>query len=227
MHSKQSQFGRKAHALLKGVGIEIGALHCPFDLDATVMYLDRHSKKDLIETYKNDPRQREIKDVHLISKSDYYAFIDDNAFDFVVSSHVLEHTCNPGRVIEEWIRIVKQNGIVYMVVPDKNFCFDRKRHLTTIEHLMKDFHDKTGIVAFEHYDDFFTNTQHEEGIRRNQSKELTSRAFKKQDSIHVHTFTHRSLRVFLIELQRLVPFTIIHFEAQNLNIHVALRKELR
>ncbi len=43
---------------------------------------------------------------------------------------------NPGRQIQEWLRIVRPGGLVYMVVPDKRFCFDRRRELTEIEYLL-------------------------------------------------------------------------------------------
>ncbi len=41
----------------------------------------------------------------------------DGSFDHVVSIVVLEHTPRPGRVVEEFRRVLKPKGMVHMVVP--------------------------------------------------------------------------------------------------------------
>jgi len=41
-------------------------------------------------------------------------------FDFVFSSHCLEHMKNPFYAIQEWWKLVKDNGYLYFVVPDEN-----------------------------------------------------------------------------------------------------------
>ena len=41
-------------------------------------------------------------------------------FDYVFSSHCLEHMCNPYRAIQEWWKLVKLNGYMYIVVPDED-----------------------------------------------------------------------------------------------------------
>jgi SAM-dependent methyltransferase len=225
MHSHKGVYGKTAFKLLKGVGLEIGALHQPFDLEATVIYLDRFSKRELHDLYKDDHNinVKDIQSVHLVAESDYYSFIDEAAFDFVVSSHVLEHVCNPGRVIEEWLRIVKNNtGIVYFVVPDKRFCFDRMREVTTVEHLMQDYYSNIKKVEYEHYKDFILNVD-EPGAVKSTSAEYIRKSFDNQVSIHVHTFTDGSMSLFLDELQQVVPMKIIHYNAQGLHIHVALK----
>ena len=115
--------------------------------------------------------------------------MDNNAFDFVINSHVLEHVTNPGRQIEEWIRIIRPGGILYMVVPDKNYCFDRHRETTSIEHLIEEFENNTEITPIEHYRDFILNTQGEDGINRDISEDFIRKCYEEQSSIHVHTFT--------------------------------------
>jgi len=41
----------------------------------------------------------------------------DNHFDFVVSSHVLEHAYDVPNTLSEWRRVVKPGGVVGIVVP--------------------------------------------------------------------------------------------------------------
>jgi SAM-dependent methyltransferase len=41
-----------------------------------------------------------------------------NHYDFVYSSHCLEHLSDPIIALNRWIEILKPNGILYVVVPD-------------------------------------------------------------------------------------------------------------
>lgn len=220
-HSRNTDFGRTAHALCKGKGLEIGALHRPFDLDAHVTYLDYDKTESLRHAYRNDPRVGEIRQVQLVWKGVAYPFLDDNAFDFVINSHVLEHVANPGRVIEEWLRVIRPGGVLYMVVPDKDHTFDRPRALTPIAHLMDDFESRLDKIPLEHYEDYIRNR---EGGPKGNLESLIMASFQKQTSIHVHTFTAESLRMFLEALKPHLGFSLEHFEAQGVHIHVALRK---
>lgn len=45
----------------------------------------------------------------------------DNSYDFVYSSHCLEHMENPLLAIKHWIRICKPGGYIYVVVPDEYY----------------------------------------------------------------------------------------------------------
>jgi SAM-dependent methyltransferase len=223
-HSRNSDLGRKAFELCKGKGLEIGALHQAFDLDAEVIYLDRDRTEDLRIQYKNDPRVNDIQQVQIVWHSSTYPFLDNNAFDFVINSHVLEHVTNPGRQIEEWMRIIRPGGILYMIVPDKNYCFDRRRAITSTEHLIKEFESNIETTTIEHYRDFIVNTQGEDGITRTISDDFIYSCYEQQSSIHVHTFTAESLKEFLIELKSHIPFNIIHYYSRGLHIHCGLQK---
>jgi SAM-dependent methyltransferase len=41
-------------------------------------------------------------------------------FDYVFSSHCLEHMLNPYEAIQEWWKLVKENGYMYIAVPDED-----------------------------------------------------------------------------------------------------------
>lgn len=65
--------------------------------------------------------------------------IADEAYDFVVCSHVLEHFANPLKALFEWHRVLRPAGSVIMVVPHGAYNFDHRRPTTTIEHLVSDY----------------------------------------------------------------------------------------
>ena len=64
-------------------------------------------------------------------------------YDFILSSHVIEHIANPLQALSEWIRVLKEEGILVLVVPHKDGTFDHKRHVTTVKHLVEDFEKGT------------------------------------------------------------------------------------
>lgn len=41
-------------------------------------------------------------------------------YDFVFSSHCLEHMKNPFHAIQQWWNLVKENGYLYIVIPDED-----------------------------------------------------------------------------------------------------------
>lgn len=44
--------------------------------------------------------------------------VDDNAYDFLNSSHCLEHLHDPWEGLRNWLRVVKPGGFVVVTVPD-------------------------------------------------------------------------------------------------------------
>ncbi len=50
----------------------------------------------------------------------------DAQFDFVYSSHTLEHMVDPQVTIRNWWRVVKDGGYLILYVPDRDLCEKRK-----------------------------------------------------------------------------------------------------
>jgi len=56
------------------------------------------------------------------------AGIADATFDFVYSSHVLEHLDDPARAIRNWWRVLRPGGYLILYLPERDL-FERKRTL--------------------------------------------------------------------------------------------------
>ena len=69
--------------------------------------------------------------------------IADAAYDFVLSSHCLEHTANPLAALREWRRTVRPGGHLVLLLPDPAATFDHRRPVTTLEHLQADYAAQT------------------------------------------------------------------------------------
>jgi len=63
-------------------------------------------------------------------------------YDFVLASHVLEHIANPILALSEWKRLLKDQGVLVLILPQKDRTFDYRRPVTTLEHLIADFNGK-------------------------------------------------------------------------------------
>jgi SAM-dependent methyltransferase len=48
------------------------------------------------------------------------AGVPDDSFDFVHSSHCLEHLVNPATALGHWLRIVKPGGFLIVTIPDED-----------------------------------------------------------------------------------------------------------
>jgi SAM-dependent methyltransferase len=65
--------------------------------------------------------------------------IADSAYDFLLSSHNLEHFANPVKALKEWQRVLKPTGALVLLLPYYRDTFDHLRQPTTVEHMLNDF----------------------------------------------------------------------------------------
>ena len=77
--------------------------------------------------------------IQYISEASNLESIDSGYYDFLLSSHVIEHLANPIRGLSEWTRVLKESGYLILLIPDYRETFDHKRPVTELEHLISDF----------------------------------------------------------------------------------------
>lgn len=65
--------------------------------------------------------------------------VHNECYDFIFSSHSLEHIANPLKAINEWLRIIKYGGYVIIIVPEKSCCFDHKRNYSKFSTLLSQY----------------------------------------------------------------------------------------
>jgi len=113
-------------------GIEIGAsAHNRYFLDA--INVDRWASSDTV--YKREERKLALHTakVDVVAPGDDLPF-QENSFDFVFSSHVIEHFPDPIRALQEWMRVARR--YVVIVAPHRDRTFDADRPLTTVDELL-------------------------------------------------------------------------------------------
>jgi SAM-dependent methyltransferase len=85
--------------------------------------LDQIEEVDFV--WKGEPLRE------LIGSSDRY--------DWIIASHVIEHLPNLAGFLNDCQDVLKPEGVVSLVVPDKRYCFDRFRPLTSTGEILDAF----------------------------------------------------------------------------------------
>jgi SAM-dependent methyltransferase len=67
----------------------------------------------------------------------------DASYDFILSSHNLEHFANPVKALKEWQRITRPGGGLVLVLPNHAKTFDHRREPTAVKHMLDDFEQNT------------------------------------------------------------------------------------
>jgi SAM-dependent methyltransferase len=79
--------------------------------------------------------------------------IESASYDFLLSSHCIEHLANPLQGLSEWVRVLKPGGLMVLVFPDKSGTFDHRRPVTALDHLIEDFEARTGEDDLTHLEE--------------------------------------------------------------------------
>ena len=102
-------------------------------------------------TYQFDPAKP--KGRQYIAEATDIRSVPSEAYDFVLASHMLEHTANPILAVTEWRRLLKEQGQLVALLPLREGNFDHRRTVTTMEHLLNDFHHGVGEDDLGHLEE--------------------------------------------------------------------------
>jgi len=145
----------------KGIGLEIGPSHnpvAPKKAGFNVEILDHATAEELREKYKNHPVNIEnIEAVdyvwcgepisELIGKQNYY--------DYIIASHVIEHITDMASFLAQCESMLKPNGVLSLIVPDKRYCFDYFRWPSSTGDVLQAFTEKRSRhspgTVFDHF----------------------------------------------------------------------------
>lgn len=149
-------------------GIEIGAYHSPIvprSHGYNSLILDVFDAAELrrqAEFVPHLPRERiaEIEEVDLLGSAGDIADLvrqrcGDERFDYIVSSHNIEHLPDPIRFLQGCEQVLKPGGTISMAIPDRRFCFDFYRPLTELSEWLQAFYEQrsqpTAAQVFRHH----------------------------------------------------------------------------
>lgn len=113
-----------------GLGLEIGPSHNPIapkKRGFNVHTLDHASANDLRKKYAaHGVNLDNIEEVNFVWSGQRYADLigRTECYDWIIASHVIEHAPDLVSYLQQCEELLKPEGRISLVVPDKRFCFD-------------------------------------------------------------------------------------------------------
>jgi SAM-dependent methyltransferase len=153
-----------------------------------------------------------------ISEASDLRSIQDGQYDFLLSSHVLEHCADPLKTLREWTRVLRDEGMLLLIVPHRDGTFDHNRDITSFDHLRHDEERHMGEDDTTHMDEFIDRidlSMTGYGSDRKTFEERTGKNLEFR-GMHHHVFdTKLAVRVIdyaglqIINVQTMLPFHIV------------------
>jgi SAM-dependent methyltransferase len=79
--------------------------------------------------------------------------VADSTYDFLLSSHNLEHFANPVKALYEWKRVLRPGGALILVLPHYRHTFDHRRTPTPVAAMLRDYEQNVGEDDLTHLDE--------------------------------------------------------------------------
>lgn len=215
-----------SYKYLRGKGVEIGALAWPLQVSelAHVTYVDRLPRKQLLIHYPDAPAAR-VAEPDIICEGATLDSINDSSLDFLVANHLLEHLPDPLKALDNWFRVLRPMGILYLAVPDMQRTFDVDRPPTSLDHVIADSSDsreRDPRIDFVHFLEWVTYVHHRFGHKPIPKAELYKEAEKLQrhcaeshGSIHFHTFQQETMLQVLSLTEKRCGARLVEFSTNE------------
>lgn len=110
--------------------LEVGAgtlAHLPFVRHRFERYVASDFDQSVLDAVKDAPRP---KGVELLKLDGSSLPFQDNSFNRLIATHVLEHIPFPHLAIQEWVRVLKPGGVLSLILPcDPGWAWRLGRYL--------------------------------------------------------------------------------------------------
>ncbi|ESW64760.1 methyltransferase domain-containing protein [Mesorhizobium sp. C277A] len=150
----------------KGFGLEVGPSYNPLLPKCrgfNVEIVDHANATALREKYRDNASQIEEVDYVSDGRSLLETIGQEQRYDFIFASHVIEHVTDIVRFIQDCEVLLKPAGRLVLAVPDKRFCFDALRPLSTVGQALQAYAEQrkrhTPGILFDQVSYFCTKAQ--------------------------------------------------------------------
>lgn len=151
------------HIDRNGFGVEIGPSHDPIAPKREgfkVHVIDHVTREQLLVKYKTEPVALEnIEEVDFVWRGQGYSELTGrpNFYDWVIASHVVEHSPDLIAFLANCDSLLKDGGVLSLVIPDKRLCFDRFRPITGLARIIDSHHGGNAIHSAGSVAEYFMN----------------------------------------------------------------------
>lgn len=213
-----------------GKGLEIGPSHNPLAPKRdgfNVEILDHADANQLRIKYKGQEDYgvniENIEEVDFVWQGEPITELigKTGCYDWIISSHVIEHIPDIISHLQQCEAILKPDGILSMAIPDKRYCFDYFSDVSSTGNLIDSYMEKRIRPSHGQVFDHFANAVKRRGeitwsddgkgggdefiYTFSQAKELLDRSFSSAEYIDAHCwrFTPASFRLIITDLLQL------------------------
>lgn len=239
------------HITKNGHGIEIGPSHnpvAPKKEGYNVHIIDHMTREQLINKYNDHHvNLKNIEEVDFVWQGQPYSELTGKSkhYDWIIASHMIEHTPDLIGFLYDCDTILKDDGVISLVVPDKRYCFDHYRPITGISkiidnHFLENKIHSPGMVA-EYYLNVVSKAgniawdSHTTGkynfVRSIEDALQGMESVLKENAyldIHAWCFVPHSFRLIIHDLYclGLIPFQEVEFfTTEGCEFHVTLSRK--
>jgi predicted SAM-dependent methyltransferase len=154
-----------------------------------VRYVDRYTTEQLREEYP-ELGDEPFAEVEIVDDGETLATVADGSQDFVIASHVLEHTQDPIGTLHRHLEVVRPGGVVLLALPDRRHGIDTRRAPTTLEHVLADHEHGPQRSRSQHYREWAELVDLPLGyVAAEDVAEHAAQLERSQYSIHFHCWT--------------------------------------
>jgi SAM-dependent methyltransferase len=146
-----------------GLGLEVGPAHSPIaprreGFNVHVLdYMDAEALRDKFQDVAVDLTK--IEEVDFVWKGERLPDLvgGTGRYDWIIASHAIEHLPDLASFLVDCQDLLKPNGVVSLVIPDKRYCFDRFRPLTTTGEILDAYRQRRNRPTPGSVFEFFVN----------------------------------------------------------------------
>lgn len=235
----------------KGIGLEIGPSHNPIaakKMGFNVHTLDHASAEVLKAKYQGHGVNLDnIEDVDFVWSGQPLPELigQTNCYDWIIASHVIEHVPDIVSFLQQCEILLKDDGFLSLIVPDRRYCFDYFSPHSTSGNVLDAWNEKRIKPSPGQIFDHFSNAATREGniawgnesnleadslvhtMVQSKSEWIRCRSTDDYCDVHCWRFTPASFRLIISDLQvlGLVNLEIkLEFDTAGCEFYVTLGK---
>lgn len=237
---------------IDGVGLEIGPSFNPIApkrMGFNIEIMDHLDKEGLVKKYLSQVQLNEniedvIENVDYVWKGQSYVELigETKKYDYIISSHLIEHVPDLIQHLNDCSQILKDNGVYSLIIPDKRYTFDFFRQLTTAKDCISAHqnhsNDHSSASCVDYYLNAVSNDNKITWLKNDNSKkfqiihgiEEAKKSLKAEEYLDIHesVFIPSSFELLITDLNmlELIDFCIESIETSIISgeFYVTLRK---
>ena len=211
---------------LNKIGVEIGGPSSTADIlyqNATIIDNIIFSKNTIWSSHTDEYNYyHNKKGKVIINDAVNISLVQNEVYDFVFSSHSLEHIANPLKAINEWLRIIKNGGYIIIIVPEKSYCFDHKRNYSKFSTLLSQYEKNVGEDDLSTLPEILLNHDLSMDGAAGDFEAFTKRSLDNLNNRCLHHYVYNDQ--LLIEICNFFTCEFIYKETQDLNRWFIIKK---